>query len=199
MTGQREQVFMESRRQWRDWLEQNHSTSPGVWLVTWKKNRGGPHLAYDDIVEEALAVGWVDSQPRKLDEDRSQLLLTPRKPGSNWSRLNKERIERLTGAGLMRDAGLAVVAAARADGSWIALDEVEDLLEPEDLCAALDRNPVSRENWDSFPRSTRRGILEWIGNAKTPATRAKRVAETADNAAEGRRANQWPRVKSTGA
>jgi uncharacterized protein YdeI (YjbR/CyaY-like superfamily) len=193
MSEQREQLLVESREQWRDWLERNHSTSRGVWIVTWKMNRGRPHLPYNDIVEEALAVGWIDSQPRKLDEDRSQLLITPRKPGSNWSRLNKQRIERLTEACLMRDAGLAVVAAARADGSWKSLDEVEDLIEPADLRIALDRNRTSRENWDSFPRSTRRGILEWIGNAKTPATRAKRITETADKAAQGQRANQWPR------
>lgn len=191
MTASREQVLVESRKQWRDWLEQNHSTSPGIWLVTWKKNRGRPHVTYDDIVEEALAVGWIDSQPRKLDDDRSQLLITPRKPGSNWSRLNKKRIERLTSAGLMRDAGAAAVAAARADGSWNALDEVEDLIEPEDLRVALDLNRASRKNWDSFPRGTRRGILEWIRNAKTPVTRAKRITETADKAAQGQRANQW--------
>lgn len=192
MTESREQVLIESRKEWRDWLEQNHATSPGIWLVTWKKNSGRPHLPYDDIVEEALAVGWIDSQPRKLDDDRSQLLVTPRKPGSNWSRLNKERVERLTQAGLMRDAGLAVVAAARVDGSWNALDDVEDLIEPDDLRIALDQNDSSRENWNGFPRSTRRGILEWIGNAKTPNTRAKRINETADKASRGERANQWP-------
>jgi uncharacterized protein YdeI (YjbR/CyaY-like superfamily) len=97
----------------------------------------------------------------------------------------------------MRDAGVAVVAAARADGSWNALDEVEDLIEPEDLRVALDLNRASRENWDSFPRSARRGILAWIGNAKTLVTRAKRITETADKAGQGQRANQWRQSRGT--
>ncbi len=186
-----EQVTVESREQWRAWLEAHHGSSPGIWLVTWKKASGRPHLPYDDVVEEALAFGWVDSLPRKLDDDRSQLLITPRKAGSNWSRLNKERVERLLAAGLMAPAGLAVVEAARADGSWTALDDVENLVEPEDLRAALDAEPEARRHWDAFPRSVKRGILEWLRNAKTPATREKRVRETAELAARGERANQW--------
>jgi uncharacterized protein YdeI (YjbR/CyaY-like superfamily) len=197
MTETREQITCENRQQWRDWLEHHHADSPGVWLVTWKKDSGQPHLAYDDVVEEALAVGWVDSQPRKLDDKRSQLLVTPRKPGSNWSRLNKQRVERLTAAGLMRPAGLAVVEAARADGSWNALDAVENLSEPDDLRTALDANPAARQHWDNFPRSTRRAILEWIGNAKTPTTRSNRITDTIDKAARGQRANQWRQPKYT--
>jgi uncharacterized protein YdeI (YjbR/CyaY-like superfamily) len=186
-----EQVTVESREQWRAWLEAHHGSSPGIWLVTWKKASGRPHLPYDDVVEEALAFGWVDSLPRKLDDDRSQLLITPRKAGSNWSRLNKERVERLLAAGLMAPAGLAVVEAARADGSWTALDDVENLVEPEDLRAALDAEPEARRHWDAFPRSVKRGILEWLLNAKAAATREKRVRETAELAARGERANQW--------
>ena len=91
----------------------------------------------------------------------------------------------------MRTAGLAAVAAARADGSWWALDAVEDLLEPPDLAAALDASADARASWDGFPRSTRRAILEWIGTAKTDATRGKRVRQTVDEAEVARRANQW--------
>jgi len=162
-----------------------------VWLVTWKKDSGGPYLPYDDIVEEALAFGWVDSLPRKLDDRRSMLLVTPRKPASNWSRVNKERVERLTAAGLMAPAGQAVVDAAKASGTWTALDDVENLVEPDDLRAALDADPQARRQWDAFPRSARRGILEWLLNARTAPTRAKRLEEIARLASRGERANQW--------
>ncbi len=190
-------VQVETRAQWRDWLERNHATSPGIWLVTWKKSSGHPMLAYDDIVEEALAFGWVDSQPKTIDDQLSARLLTPRKPGSNWSRLNKERVERLTAAGLMQPAGLAAVAAAQANGRWTALDETETLAEPSDLAAALDADPAARRQWDAFPRSARRAILEWIGNARTDATRQARIARTVSDAAQGIRANQWRQPKGS--
>jgi uncharacterized protein YdeI (YjbR/CyaY-like superfamily) len=118
-------------------------------------------------------------------------LVTPRKPRSNWSRLNKERVDRLTAAGLMLPAGLAVVERARQDGSWTALDQVEALEEPPALRTALDARPDARTAWDTFPRSTRGAILEWISNARTPATRDQRIATTVTQAAVGRRANQW--------
>jgi len=182
-----------SREEWRAWLAEHHGSAPGVWLVTFKQHSGEPHVPYDDVVEEALAHGWVDSQPRKLDDRRSQLLVTPRKPQSNWSRANKERIARLTAAGRMTPAGIAAVETAKANGAWTALDDVENLVEPGDLRAALDATPEARRHWDAFPPSARRGILEWIGNAKRAETRAKRVAQTARLAAENVRANQWPR------
>jgi len=159
--------------------------------VTYKKASGGPYVAYGDIVEEALCFGWVDSVPRKLDAERSQLLVTPRKRGSRWSKANKARIERLTAAGLLAPAGSAAVERAKADGTWTALNAVEALTEPEDLRAALDGDSEARREWDAFPPSTRRGILEWILSAKRPETRARRVTETVTLAAEGIRANQW--------
>lgn len=188
-------VQVETRAQWRDWLARNHATSPGIWLLTWKKSSGRPQLAYDDIVEEALAFGWVDSQPKTIDDQLSARLLTPRKPGSNWSKLNKERVERLTAAGLMHPAGLAAVAAAKANGRWTALDETETLAEPADLAAALDADPAARRQWDAFPRSARRAVLEWIGNARTDATRQARIDRTVSDAAQGIRANQWRQPK----
>ena len=163
----------------------------GVWVVTYKKRSGGPYASYDDVVDEALCFGWIDSVRRSLDADRSQLLVTPRKRGSRWFKANKQRIQRLTAAGRLAPAGLAAVTDAKADGSWTALDAVEELVEPEDLGAALDAEPDARANWDGFQGSTKRAILEWIIAAKRPPTRASRVAETARLAAQGIRANQW--------
>ena len=187
------EVTVRSRQEWRDWLAAHHEDAPGVWLVTYKKASGGPHVSYDDTVREALCFGWVDSQPRKVDDERSARLMTPRKSTSRWSKANKARIPDLEAQGLLAPAGEAAVAAARANGAWSALDDVEALVEPDDLAAALDAVPAARRSWDGFPPSARRGILEWILDAKRPATRQRRIAETVDEAAEGRRANRWPR------
>ncbi len=177
--------------EWRDWLSENHERRTGVWLVTWRAGSGGPRITYEEGVEQALCFGWVDSKGRALDAERTMLWYAPRKTRSGWSRPNKQRVERLLAAGLMAPAGLAVIEAAKADGSWTLLDDVEDLVVPDDLGAALDADPPARENWHAFPRSVQRGILEWIVQARKPETRAKRVAETAEKAAVNERANQW--------
>ena len=191
MSNSYEHVLIEGQAQWRAWLDANHATSPGIWLVTWKKASGRTLIPYGAIVDEALAYGWIDSRPRSIDEHRSARLLTPRKPASNWSARNKARIQQLTAAGRMHPAGLAAVAAAKANGAWAALDETETLAEPADLAAALDATPGARQYWDAFPRSARRAILEWITNAKTSATRQARIQRTANDAASNIRANQW--------
>ena len=197
MTDAYLELTFESHEQWRAWLNEHHATSPGVWVTTYKKASGRPHLSVDDLVDEALANGWIDSRPRAVDDQRSQRLVTPRRPSSNWSLVNRQRVERLLAAGRMTPAGLAAVEAAKRVGTWTALDAVEDLHEPGDLRDALDTTPGARRHWDAFPRSTKRAILEWISNAKTPATRARRTTETATKAAKNLRANQWRQPKST--
>ena len=187
----KERVQVERRGEWRAWLAANHERGEGVWLVTFKKHTGERYVSYEEIVEEALCFGWIDSQGRKLDGDRTMLWMSPRKAGSGWSRPNKERIERLTAAGLMTAAGLEKIEAAKADGSWTALDAIENLEIPPDLEEAFWKYESAAQNFEAFPRSVKRAILEWIGNAKRPETRAKRLAETARLAEENVRANQW--------
>lgn len=184
-------VHPTTRAQWRAWLTAHAGDPDGVWLVSWKKATGRPFVTYDEAVEEALCVGWIDSKPSSLDTERGMLWMAPRKARSSWSRINKTRVERLLAAGLMQPSGLAVVEAARASGTWSALDAVEDLVEPDDLVQALDADPEARAAWDGFPRSTKRAILEWIVSAKKPETRAARVSTTVSEAHVGRRANQW--------
>jgi uncharacterized protein YdeI (YjbR/CyaY-like superfamily) len=185
-----------TRDDWRAWLQAHHGRDEGVWLVSYKKASGKPSLGYDAVVEEALCFGWVDSKPSKLDEQRTMLWFSPRKPKSAWSRPNKERVARLIEQGLMHASGLAKIKAAQADGSWTALDEVEQLLVPADLQEELARYPSATDHFTAFPRSAKRGILEWISQAKKPETRAKRVQETARLARDNVRANQW-QPKST--
>ena len=189
-------VYIRDRRAWHRWLVTHHEQQQGIWLVFDK----GPdrRLSYDDIVEEALCFGWVDSKPGKVSESQSKLWLAPRRPRSAWSLRNKERVERLIEEGLMQPAGLAAVEAARKSGTWNAIDAVENLEEPDDLRAALDAVPDARRFWDAFPRSAKRAILEWIGNAKRPETRAARIRETAAEAVVNRRANQWRQPKRAG-
>ncbi len=156
---QYEDVLIVSREEWRGWLEANHAHSPGIWLVTYKKGSGKPHLPYDDVVEEARCFGWIDSLRNKLDAERSKLLLTPRKPGSPWSALNKRRVEKLIAEGVMTPAGLAKIEAARLDGSWAALDAAEALEEPPELSAALAADPDARRGFDAFRDSVKKPLL----------------------------------------
>lgn len=176
---------------WRAWLAAHHGRQEGVWLITWKKASGQPRIEYGDAVEEALCFGWIDSKPRALDVMRTMLWFAPRKPRTGWSAPNKERIARLTAAGMMAAAGVAKVTAAKRDGSWTALDAVEALEIPADLAAALAQHGAAEANFAAFPRSAKRGILEWISNARRPETRAKRIEETARLAERNERANQW--------
>ncbi|MFP5341311.1 MAG: YdeI/OmpD-associated family protein [Candidatus Limnocylindria bacterium] len=179
------------RASWRAWLIANHETSSGAYLVSWRRGTGRPAVSYAEAVEEALCVGWVDATARALDAERTMLWFTARRPRSGWSRPNKERVARLIDAGLMLPAGLAAVEEAKRRGTWSLLDDVEDLVVPDDLAVALAANPPAREHWDAFSRSARRGILEWIVQARRPETRAARIAETATLAARNERANQW--------
>lgn len=180
-----------TRTEWRAWLAEHHASSTGIFLVTFKKAAGKPRVEYEEAVEEALCFGWIDSKPQKLDDERSMLWFSPRKPKSGWAGPNKKRVERLIAAGLMLPAGLAKIEAAKADGSWSKLDAIEALEMPTDLVSTFERFPKSAEHFAAFPRSVKRGILEWIASAKKAETRAKRIEETARLAGDNVRANQW--------
>jgi uncharacterized protein YdeI (YjbR/CyaY-like superfamily) len=182
-------VHPESVEEWRSWLDEHHASSRGVWLVSWKPHTGRPVLPYEDAVLEALAVGWIDSRAGQLDEDRSVLRFTPRRPAGAWARSNKARVEKLIAEGRMRPAGQAAIDVAKQNGAWSILDEVEDLVVPDDLAAELERHPGARAHWDAFSPSARRDLLWWIVQAKRPETRRSRIAQTADKAARGERAH----------
>jgi uncharacterized protein YdeI (YjbR/CyaY-like superfamily) len=186
-----EQFFARTIQAWRRWLVANHTRANGVWLVSYKQVSGKARYDYNAAVEEALAFGWIDSKPRALDDERTMLWFAPRKPRTGWSAPNKERVARLIADGRMTPAGQAKVDAAKADGSWTKLDAVEALEVPRDLAAALGAHPPAAEHFAAFPRSVKRGILEWIANAKQAETRQRRVMETATLAAKNHRANQW--------
>ena len=188
--GGAERVEIDEVEALHRWLDDHGAQEAGVWVVTWKKGADpARHVPAAEVGKAALAHGWIDSLPRKLDEARSMLYIAPRKPGSNWSRANKERIAQLRAEGRMRPGGEAAVARAMKDGSWTALDEVEDLVVPDDLARALDT--ASRRTWEAFPRSVRRGALEQLLNARTDATRRKRIAIIVDAIARKERPFEW--------
>ena len=178
----------ESRAQWRAWLTANHDSERGVWLCSWKPSTGKPACPYPDAVEEAISFGWIDSTVNTLDDERRLQLMTPRKPKSTWTRLNRERVAQLESAGLMTDAGRRAVAIAQQNGWWTILDPVEDLIEPDALASALDANPAARAAWDGFPPSARKQMLWWVISAAKDETQARRIAVIVDEAQEGRRA-----------
>ncbi len=186
-----EQYYARDRQSWRGWLEKNHATSPGVWLVYYKKHTEKPSVSDAEAIEEALCFGWVDSKPNVLDEERFMKLFTPRKPKSPWSKLNKRRVEQLITEGLMMQAGLEKIAASKADGSWSSYDAIEQLTVPSDLQEALAANPTAQANFEAFPPSSKKNILWWIASAKQPATRQKRIEETVTLAAQNRKANHY--------
>jgi uncharacterized protein YdeI (YjbR/CyaY-like superfamily) len=183
-------VQVESRSEVSAWLEANHATAQSVWFAVWKKP-DPRHLALDEIIEEALCHGWSEIRSGKLDATRTMLLIGRRADGAYWSRLDKERIERLVSGGRMQSRGQTRIDAARADGSWEKPDPVEALEVPDDLAVALAALPAARANWDTFPKSARRGILEWIEQSRFPKTRAARIKVTAADAALNKRVTQW--------
>ncbi len=191
------QLFVESIEELSHWLDKNHESAKSIWLVKWKKDSSKVYLTYDEIVDTLICYGWVDSLPRKLDDQKTMIRISPRNPKSNWSKVNKDRVARLTKEGRMKSAGLILVAVAKENGAWNFLDDVERLIVPDDLEAALKQYDKAKYYYERFPKSSKRGILEWIKNAKQEATRQKRIQETAQKAAINIKANH-PKGRNAG-
>lgn len=169
-----EELSVETAEQWRAWLREHHGQHSGVWLISWRPSTGRPAVSYDEAVTEAVAFGWVDSRSRSIDDERTALFLAPRRPGSTWSRSNKERVARLEAEGRMTDAGRRPVEAANADGTWTLLDGPEALIVPDELGLALDAAGC-RAAWDAQTPGVRRAELTRIALVKRAETRARYV------------------------
>ena len=167
-----------SRSIWRGWLASNADRQQGLWIVYHKKSSSLDGPIYDDLVEEALCFGWIDSRVRRVDDDRVMQWFSPRREGGLWSALNKKRIDRLILAGHMTEVGQAEIDRAKADGSWSQLDDVDALIVPADLQAALEAAPETATTFDGLSDSVKRKYLWWIHSAKRPATRTNRIDET---------------------
>ncbi|MGH1393335.1 MAG: YdeI/OmpD-associated family protein [Trichormus sp.] len=184
--NQLETFHAPNRQSWREWLEKNHQNCIGIWLIYYKVKSGKPSIKYSEAVQEALCFGWIDSKVKSLDAERYMQIFTPRKPKSVWSKLNKQYIAELIDQGLMTEAGLAKITAAKADGSWTSLDAIEALIIPDDLQQALAANPEANQYFLGFSNTNKKNILSWIASAKRPETRMKRIGQTINSAAQNK-------------
>jgi uncharacterized protein YdeI (YjbR/CyaY-like superfamily) len=194
MVGQHlesERFAAADRSAWRTWLEANHTTSTGVWLVYGTRASGRPRIGYAEAVEEALCFGWIGHRPDARANALAMQFFTPLVTGFAWSGLNKERVARLIAEGRMTAAGLATIEAAKADGSWDRYQEAETLALPPDLEDALAQNVEARQHFATFSDSAKKNALRWIESAKRSETRARRIAETVRLAALNVRAYDY--------
>jgi uncharacterized protein YdeI (YjbR/CyaY-like superfamily) len=174
--------YASSRKEWREWLEQNHENESAVWLVFDKGP--GRSMSWQDIVEEALCFGWIDSRPGKVSETQSKIYVSKRKPKSVWSKINKEHVKRLINQGLMTPAGIKSIEISKSNGSWNALDLSDNLVYPSELKDIFKADQTAKTNFENFPVGTVRNTLQWIYDAKTQETRLKRIQQTFQAAKE---------------
>ncbi|CAM1368128.1 conserved hypothetical protein [Tenacibaculum litoreum] len=170
-------LYFKTHIEWRAWLLDNHNESDGVHLILYKVDVDIPSMRWEEAVKVALCFGWIDSTVKSLGDGKRRQYFCPRKPKSVWSALNKKYIKELTTSKLMHPAGINSVKIAKENGSWNALDAVENLIIPEDLQIEFDKNPTAFNNYQNFAPSYRKSYLYWIHQAKREATRAKRINE----------------------
>lgn len=183
-------VAAADRETWRTWLAAHHAASRGVLLLLPRRRGTVRSVTYDEAVEEALCFGWIDGRTVPHDATLLRQHFAPRRPGGTWARSNKERVERLEREGRLTEAGRRAIEAARRDGSWSALDEIDALVIPPDLAEAFGANPAASAAFESFSPSARRAFLWWIKSARRPTTRAQRIADTVGLAEQGIRVPQ---------
>ncbi len=172
-----ETVCPTNRQHWREWLQTHHAEKKSVWLTYFKKKVSTPGITYNEAVEEALCFGWIDSKAKPVDDETYKQFFSRRKPTSVWSKINKERIQRLIDNGLMTQAGFEAIKLAKQNGSWTILDDVEALIIPADLEEAFQNRPNAKSYFLGLSRSDKRNILQWLVAAKRTETRQNRMAE----------------------
>jgi uncharacterized protein YdeI (YjbR/CyaY-like superfamily) len=180
-------LYVTNRDEWRHWLEQNHATEKEIWLIYYKKSSGKPYILHDDAVEEALCFGWIDSLAKKIDDERRIQKFSPRRPTSNWSFINKQRVKRLMAEGKMTEAGLALVPEALLRGEEIVPPPVEIFEIPDDLRQALENKANAWENFQRFTPKYQQLCLRWINAAKKAETRERRIQEVAELTAQNKK------------
>lgn len=170
-----EKIYIADRKALRAWFIKNHAKVDSFWLVYDKVKDGKRHLTYDDIVEESLCFGFIDSQPRKVSETQASYYISRRKAKSEWSKRNKEKVAELTKRKLMHASGLAAVTRAKEDGSWSKIDGSENHVMPGDFAKILEKQASLRKHFDSLAPSMRKAFLHRLQSARTPETRKKRL------------------------
>ncbi|WP_309641359.1 YdeI/OmpD-associated family protein [Flavobacterium sp.] len=174
---EKELHYFKNAQEWRHWLHEHHHISKGIDLIFYRVDSTFESMRWEEAVQVAICYGWIDSTVRKVDEERRKQTFTPRKEKSVWSKLNKTYIERLIEENLMHESGLKKIEIAKQNGSWTTLDNVEELVVPEDLQTAFNANPKAYENYQKFSPSYRKSYLYWLNHAKREETRQNRILE----------------------
>jgi uncharacterized protein YdeI (YjbR/CyaY-like superfamily) len=175
MPIEREAVFFPDRASLRNWLAENNAQTSGVWAQFYKKSTGLSDLSWEALVEESLCFGWIDSLPGTVDETRTQVYIAPRKPNSGWSRRNKTIIEELRKRGLIEASGLEAIERAKVNGSWERFDLATSLTITPELAHVFSGDKDFARAWDQLTESKKRQYLQQIYDAKTDATRTRRI------------------------
>jgi uncharacterized protein YdeI (YjbR/CyaY-like superfamily) len=186
-----EVFYPTSLAEWRKWLAKNHLSQQSVWLVFHSKSSKKPSVTWSEAVDVALCFGWIDSKKIKIDHETSHQFFSKRKPNSTWSKINKEKVRHLTESGQMTQAGYESIETAKQNGSWTILDEVEELIIPNDLEKSFRKHKGSKEYFLSLSKSARKIMLSWIVLAKRPETRQKRIDEIAERAGQQQKPKQF--------
>ena len=188
---EKEEYCPSNKQDWRKWLEKNHNNQESVWLIFYKKKSPKYNLSWSDSVDEALCFGWIDSVKKTIDNDRYKQYFTKRKVKSNWSKVNKDKVQLLIEQKLMRDAGFKSIEIAKENGSWTILDEVEALIVPDDLNEEFKYYKGSKQYFDLLSKSSKKLLLYWVMSAKKKETRQKRIKEIAINASKNLKPKQF--------
>lgn len=179
--------YPKNKEEWRSWLEQNHETYDSIWLIIYKTKSPTPNLSWSEAVDEALCFGWIDSTKKSIDKDSYKQYYSKRKPKSTWSKINKDKVVVLTQKGLMATAGLRCIEIAKSNGCWTLLDDIEDLIIPKDLKAALIKSSKAFDFYKGLSKSSKKHILYWVAVAKRQETRQKRIIDVVESAKENRK------------
>ena len=170
-------LYFKTDIEWRNWLSKNYNTSSGVYLIFFKVESPEPSMRWEEAVKVALCYGWIDSTVKSLGNGKRRQYFCQRKPKSVWSALNKKYIKELIAENLMHKSGLEIIEIGKKNGSWTALDDVENGVIPDDLQAEFDKNKTAFNNYQNFAPSYRKSYLYWLNQAKREATRLKRITE----------------------
>ena len=173
----------QSQTDWRQWLKKNHQSRQSVWLIYHTKKSNIPSLSWSEAVDEALCFGWIDSTMKKINDISFMQFFSKRKPKSNWSKINKEKVQQLIGNKRMTKAGYESVEIAKQNGYWTILDEIEEVIIPDDLEIAFEKHNGSKDYFLGLSKSTRKIILSWIILVRKHETRQKRIEEVVESAA----------------
>ncbi|WP_336834742.1 YdeI/OmpD-associated family protein [Sphingobacterium siyangense] len=190
-SAERAIIYLNTKEEWRFWLENNHHIAQSIWVICNTKKSNLPVVNWTELVDEALCFGWIDSTRRPIDAYSFMQLFSRRKPNSTWSKINKEKVKKLIDANLMTPAGHEVIKIAQENGSWSILDSVEELIIPEDLDETFQYYAGSKDYFLGLSKSVKKMMLQWIVLAKRPDTRKKRIDEIVARAAEKDRPKQF--------